>query len=361
MVKLFGREYTRRELQGFTGNMAQLGGIRPLELVAGRERGVRGFDVATGTGFEFTVLADRALDPTRASYKGRSLVYLSPAGQPHPAYYEPAGLGWLRTFPAGLITTCGLRHVGSPSEEEGEAFGLHGRISTLPAEELGYWGAWEGDDYWMHITGTVTEGVIFGNPLRLTRHLTAKLGGNSLRIEDTVENIGGSPTPHMMLYHCNFGFPLLSPSSELIANSKRVTPRDDVAAQGLMAYNTFEPPTPGYAEQVFYHEMTADNAGDVRVALVNPDLDNGLGIYVQYHQKHLPRFIQWKMMGYGSYVLGLEPANCFVEGRAKERERGNLLLLQPGEKLDYHIEIGVLDGREEIERCAAEIKLGAGL
>ena len=183
-----------------------------MELAAGRERGVRGFELTTGSGFACTVLADRALDITGASFRGRSLVYLSPAGQAHPAYYEPQGPGWLRTFPAGLLTTCGLSTLGSPGVDAGEELGLHGRISTLPVEELGYWGAWEGDDYWMHITGAVSEGVIFGNPLRLTRHITAQLGGSSVRIEDTVENLGGQPTPHMMLYHCNFGFPLLKPA-----------------------------------------------------------------------------------------------------------------------------------------------------
>ena len=138
-------------------------------------------------------------------------------------------------------------------------------------------------------------------------------------------------------------------------------PRDEAAAPDLLAYSSFQAPTPGFAEQVYYHEMAADNDGNVRVALINPELDGGLGIYLQYHQKHLPRFIQWKMMGYGSYVLGLEPANCYVEGRSKERERGTLLVLQPGEKVCYQLEIGVLDGREEIERCTQAIRLGAGL
>lgn len=360
-MRLFGRDYTRKEIQGYTGTLAQLGGIRPFELSAGRARGVRGFELTTGTGFAFTVLADRALDITRASFRGRSLVYLGPAGEAHPAYYEPQGLGWLRTFPAGLLTTCGLSALGSPCTDAGEELGLHGRIDNLPMEELGYWGEWQGDDYWLHLTGAVSEGVIFGNTLRLTRHISCKLGGNSVQLEDTVENIGGQPAPHMMLYHCNFGFPLLAPCSELVTASRRVTPRDEVAAPGLLAYHLFQPPTPGFDEQVYYHEMAADHAGDVRVALVNPELDGGMGIYLCYHQQNLPRFIQWKMMGYGSYVLGLEPANCYVEGRAKERERGTLLQLQPGEKLNYRLEIGVLDGREEIENCTQAIRLGAGL
>ena len=86
MAKLFGREYTRRELEGYTGRVEQLGGIRPIELSGGRERGVRGFDIDTGGGLRFTALADRALDISSASYHGHALAYSSPAGQAHPAF-----------------------------------------------------------------------------------------------------------------------------------------------------------------------------------------------------------------------------------------------------------------------------------
>jgi hypothetical protein len=349
MATLYGRTFTRHELLSYTDNMAQFGGIRPLELVAGRERGVRGFDVATGSGLEFTVLADRALDITRANFRGRSLAYHAPGGQAHPAYYEAQGLGWLKNFAGGLLTTCGLRALGSPSSDNGEEFGLHGRISNLPAEEIGYWQQWQDDEYWMHIHGTMTEGVQFGSSLRLTRHLSARLGGNSLHIEDSVENLGGLPSPHMMLYHCNLGFPLLAPSAELFANSRRVTPRDADAAAGLTQWSTFEAPTPGYREQVFYHEMEADNDGEVRVALINRALDGGLGVYLKYHQKTLPHLVQWKQLGYGTYVLGIEPANCHVEGIAAERASGRLQILQPSETRHYRLELGVLDGLEEIE------------
>ncbi|HOF87878.1 MAG TPA: aldose 1-epimerase family protein [Armatimonadota bacterium] len=356
MVRLFGRDFTRRELLSYTSNLAQLGGIRPIELAAGRERGVRAFDVATGSGFEFTVLADRALDITRMAMRGVPMAHLTPSGQAHPAYYEAAGAGWLRTFPGGAVTTCGLAAAGAPCVDEGQALPLHGRVSALPVEELGYWGAWQGDDYGMHITGTLTEGVLFGTPLRLTRTLSATLGGTSVRIRDTVENIGGEPAPHMMLYHCNFGWPLLGPDSALVTNSRQVTPRDAAAAEGLLGWSTFQEPTPGYAEQCFYHDIPADNAGDVRVALLNPAL--GLGVGLRYHQKTLPRFIQWKQMGFGHYVLGLEPANCLVEGRDTERARGTLVVLQPGESRDYTLELTALDGAEAMEAFAAAIMMG---
>lgn len=356
MTTLFGRHFTRRELQAYCGNISQLGGIRALELVAGRERGVRAFEIHTGTGFQVTVLADRALDLSQASFRGRSLTYLSPMGQAHPAFYEAQGNGWLNSFPGGLMTTCGLRNVGAAGVDEKEEFGLHGRVGNLPVTELGYWGEWMGDEYWMYLRGSLTEGVIFGSALRLTRQISARLGGNSIILDDSVENIGGQPTPHMILYHCNLGFPLLSASAHLLTKSTQVTPHDEVATPGLSQYAKFCEPIAGYAEQVFYHEMSADSAGEVRVALLNPQLDQGLGLFLNYQQKNLPHFVQWKQMGHSTYALGLEPANCHVNGRAAERSAGRLQVLQPGEQRNYRLEIGVLDGREEMDAYAEAMK-----
>lgn len=47
---------------------------------------------------------------------------------------------------------------------------------------------------------------------------------------------------------------------------------------------------------------------------------------------------QWKQMGQGAYVPGIEPANSStIEGRASARERGDLPLLQPGEDRVYSL------------------------
>jgi Domain of unknown function (DUF4432) len=74
----------------------------------------------------------------------------------------------------------------------------------------------------------------------------------------------------------------------------------------------------------------------------------GFGVYESFKQKQLPRFIQWKQMGEGYYVMGLEPANCYVEGRARERENNTLQYIEAGEIKVFEVELGVLDGLAEI-------------
>ncbi len=349
MAKIFNKFYSRREIESYGGDAIQFGGIRPVTLASGRGNGLRAFEVETGGGLSFTVLTDRGMDITRASYNGMSLSWNSCSGPVHPSYYEPQGAGWLRTFPGGLVTTCGLEYAGAPETDEGKEYGLHGRYSHLPAEELGYWSVWRGDDLHFFIRGTITEGVIFGYRFRLTRTIHVMLGSNVISINDEVINTGASVHPHMMLYHINFGHPLLSADTRIIAPVNSITPRDEHAASGLSEAHTFDEPTAGYRERCFYHDILADSSNIARVMLLNSMLRDGLAAYVEYDKSTLPCFTEWKQMGFGDYVVGLEPSNCHVEGRSVDRAAGRLVMLEPGDSRQYSVKIGVLSGDAEID------------
>jgi hypothetical protein len=101
----------KSETLKYIGNLSQLGGCRHYILSEGSARGMRATDIDTGSGLQYTVLPDRAMDISLASFKGINLVYLTCNGETHPAFYEPEGIGWLRTFAAGLLTTCGLTYL----------------------------------------------------------------------------------------------------------------------------------------------------------------------------------------------------------------------------------------------------------
>jgi hypothetical protein len=47
-------------------------------------------------------------------------------------------------------------------------------------------------------------------------------------------------------------------------------------------------------------------------------------------------------MGFGDYVLGIEPGNCLPEGRVKAREAGRLRMLSPGESEQFFISLRVI-------------------
>ena len=132
------KSYSKRELSRHIGDMSQIAGVRPVELVNGNERGVRALEFKTGSGFMFTVLADRGLDILDASYNGLPIAWLSPTGAVGPAFYDRHDVGWLWSYGGGLVVTCGLTQVGVADidEELDEELGLHGRISNTPARNV---------------------------------------------------------------------------------------------------------------------------------------------------------------------------------------------------------------------------------
>jgi hypothetical protein len=340
MVKLFNHEWSKVELLRRVGHMDQLAGIRLTEAKDGKARGCRILDVWTGSGLRFQINADRALDICHCDFQGQPLNWRSPSGDVHPAFYEPEGIGWLRSFAGGLIVTCGLDQFGSPSSEGGKELGLHGRISHCPATRVNYRTYWAGDDYKLEISGEIRQGMIFGENLVLQRKITTSLGSNKIRIDDSVTNEGFETAPHMLLYHCNMGFPLVNETTQLKLESKATLPRDDNAAKGLADWSHFMPPTPCFQEQVFIHQLAAGKDGMAVVELSNPAVH--LGMRWTIDATTLPYLMEWKMMGEGSYIIGIEPANCNgLGGRAATREVGGLPVLKPGESRDYHMDLEV--------------------
>lgn len=360
MPLLYGEKLSRREILRRVGDVSQIAGVRRVTLREGREEGVEVALFRTGTGFEFTVLISRGMDISQAEYCGRALAWRSATGDQHPAFFEPEGFGWLRSFYGGLVVTCGLTYAGAPGQDvlnlQGKEipyeFGLHGRVSNTPAYAVWADGEWQEDDYVFWCQGRVRESMVFGENLVLTRKIIAKLGESKFWIQDVVENWGDTPQPLMLLYHINGGYPAVAPGGSLLAPTQSITPRDAEAEEGKELYAQFQEPTPGYKEKVYYHEMVADDEGKVTTALVNPSFNKGqgFGFYVTYSKEQLPYFTEWKMMREGTYVVGMEPANCHVEGRAKERERGTLQWIQPGESRRFDLEIGVIENQAQIQQ-----------
>lgn len=339
MPSLFNSVFTAHDLRRLTGTLEQLAGIRLVEYVDGKARGLRAAEVWTGSGFRFTIWLDRGMDVGPAEFAGKPLAWLYPAFGT-PSQFEAKGYGWLRTFGGGLITTCGLTHFGQPEQDGTEAHGLHGRISHIPAQNVRVKAEWQGDMYVLVVEGEMRQAVLFGENLLLRRRISTALGATSLLIEDCVRNDGFRVTPHMLLYHCNFGFPVVSPDSELILDDESVCPRDSTSERGLNSCTRFDMPEPNYTEQVFFHNPRPDASGKVTASIFNRVLN--LRAFIRYRAAELPALTQWKMMGSGEYVCALEPATNHERPRALMREQGALRLLKPGEAADYLLEVGVL-------------------
>ena len=341
MPTLLGQRFTRNELLRRVGDLSQIAGIRMMTLAEGPEAGVRIADVRTGSGLRFQVTLDRGMDISVAEHRGLPLAWRSAGGDVHPTYFDPRGLGWLRTFPGGLLTGCGMTFAGAPCTDNGAELGLHGRLSHLTATHVSAAHEWVGDECIFTLRGSVRESAMFGENMLLERAVETRLGQSLITLRDTVTNEGGDRTPLMMLYHSNPGWPLVAAGARLLMNAKRTAPRDEEAQKGMGSERTFTDPVAGFREQVFYHDLIADQDGRTTALLHNPSLP--LALFVRFRQRELPRFVEWKMTGEGTYVLGMEPANCGVAGRAAERRSGTLEFLAPGEQRGFELQIGVLE------------------
>ncbi len=337
----------KRQMLKYVGDFSQLFGIKEYTLVGGKADGVRAFDVNNGSGLVFTILADRCLDIAGLSFKGYNCSYISKTGIVAPQYYDQNGIGFLRSFHSGFFTTCGLRNVGGPCEENGESFGLHGRISNTPAEEICASTEWIDDVPVLTISGKIREARVFGENLRLGRKIICKYGENKITIQNTVENLGFNREPLMLLFHFNLGYPLLDKDSLLVTPTLKLKPKDQEAAKGEASYNQCQQPTPGFAEQVFYHDLASDNDGETRAALINKKLE--IGVALSFNKNQLFNFTQWKQMGEGEYVMGMEPCNCFVGGRLDPENKKNIQYLEPGEIRNFDIDITLLGNNNEID------------
>jgi hypothetical protein len=353
MARYLDREWKKSELLAFIGDPLQVSGAKAFCYTEGKASGVKGIDVNTGGGLGFTVLPGRGMDIPHAHYKGVNLNYFSGTGIVSPAYFEEPGLGWLRSFFVGFLTTCGITNAGAPSVDKGEPFGLHGRVSNAEAENISIEQEWKDNEFLITLKGTVRESKPFFENMSLTRKIETGLGWKRFRITDRVENKGFEPQPLMVLYHINFGFPLLSPTARVVGPIKKTEPRDEEARKdrGVEECLEFPHPQAGYQEKVFFHELGADKDGSTFIALLNRDIGNGmpLGITLSFNRKQLPTLTEWKMMRKGLYVLGLEPGVVHPLGRGSLREQDKLVFLEGQESHTMTIDFEIVDSLKEID------------
>lgn len=295
----------------------------------GPARGARAFDLKNGNGLDVTVLADRALDIPALSFRGVN-VGLNNKVPVRSAYlYQEDGLrGFLRQFNGGMLTTCGLTYAGSPAEENGEELGLHGPIGNTPAENVSAAMEYEEDEVVLRVRGQVRQTRVFAENMRLTRQMTLHTEKNLLEICDEVENMGYVESPMMLIYHINFGYPMLDAGARIYSTGRTITPRTPFAQQGMHQYDLIEEPEAGREEQCYYH--TDHPAQGAFAMLHNPKL--GMAAVVRFDAERLPLLCQWKSMAAGDYALGLEPTTSGVVSRPETRGKRHAVLFGAGRK-----------------------------
>ena len=354
-MQFYGEAVDRLQLERTVGQVAQAARVDLLSHCDGPERGNRVLHFVTGSGLEFDLMIDRAMDLARLTYNGVAIGWHSSPGFRSPWLHETGaedGYGWFRSM-SGLLNSCGLDHIHAPERDTAEEFHhpprptightLHGRIAYTPAKLLGYGTRWVNGALVLYAEAEIRQATVFGEHLVLTRKVEVPAGTNTFRMHDEVRNAGFDTTPHAYLWHINIGWPLLAEGSELVAPVTR-TPwqlRDQLDTE----HGPFKQSGPQQktTQQVFEHELELEADGTGRAALINPAFqhagDQGLALEIAYDGHAMPAFFQWQNFQAGSYVMALEPATTHAGTRTDWRNRGEFKLLEHGDTASYRLEL----------------------
>ncbi|MCF2501128.1 MULTISPECIES: aldose 1-epimerase family protein [Dyadobacter] len=355
-------EHINEDWTDKVSNHAQIGGIETSVLDNGAGRGTRIAWINTGAGLRFKVVIDRAMDIAEAFYNQHSLAWLSHGGITYPQPFSDKGIDWLRTFGGGLLTTCGLTHVGGPESDKFGDRGLHGLISNSPAEIVSIIQPEpRAGKLQMSITGIIRETKPFGPSLELRRTISATLGQPGIRIHDEVTNKGNTPSPHMLLYHFNFGWPLADEGTDILWRGKWHPRHGEENAKIFKEGNDFKKcPAPledhlGSGEEVALVDIEADIFGDSVCGLYNEKI--GLAVGLKFKKEQLPWMANWQHWGKGEYVTGLEPSTHPLTGQAKAREDKTLIFIGPEETKVYDLELNVMTEKSIIDEFVLQVNV----
>lgn len=340
------------KMMKYCGSLQQMVYARPVIYREGRAEQLNAVEAKCGD-ISFHSALDKALDITDLSYKGLNMTFLAKPGLEGRNHYDTNGEEALRSIMGGLFFTCGLENICAPCTIDGKDYPMHGRMRTTPAEHVGTDVIREGDTYKLVITGEMREAELFGENMVLRRRIESVLGENSITVTDEVENQAFRPEPLMLLYHCNMGYPFLDENCRLYVPSRSVTGREEFSRQHEEKWDRMEAPIDNEGEYVFIHDMQSDEKLDTMVLVANHALN--IGLTIQFNQKNLPYFMEWKSLASGDYVLGLEPSNSSVYGKPYHVNNNKVHYLKPFEKETNVLKFSVIEGEDRIREAIHKI------
>jgi hypothetical protein len=289
--RLFGERI--RTLPLLVGDLRQLASVRRFELREGAEDGVRGLAFDTGGGLAFWALDGRCLDIATLSWRGMPCAWQGAMGFRSPALHDAeseGGTGFHRSF-SGLLVTCGLDRTRQPVP----GGPLHGRLPFTPARLTGWGESWEGGEPLLFCEGEVIQAASQGESWRLRRRIEAPIGGGTIRLTDTVDNRTATTRSQHILYHFNFGFPLLRQGSEVLLDGLSILePHRGVEAEGVAS--------------VRCHAARAERSVAELRSPAGP-AGPAITLRLAFATDTLPWLQTWHQPRPGMHVLGLEPCN----------------------------------------------------
>jgi Domain of unknown function (DUF4432) len=340
--------------------------VRRLRLHGGKQDGVDLIAIDNGR-MTITLVPTRGMGILHVVSDGFRLGWDSPVREVvHPKYVNleaRGGLGWLEGFNEWMAR-CGLEWAGHPGQDRfinnvGEQaemnLTLHGKVANIPASEVEVIVEREPRPR-IRVRGRVDERAFYGPKLELWTEISTEPGSLTFRLEDALANRGAFEQEFQVLYHVNYGPPLLGAGSRFSGAVRRVTPFNAHAAKAVDAYADYAGPVRGFIEQVYNLHPYADADGRSIVMLRNAAGDRAVSM--AFDVAELPYVTLWKNLTAleEGYVTGLEPGTGFPYTRRLEREAGRVPKLKPGETRRFGIDFGVHATTEAVGTAQERIR-----
>jgi hypothetical protein len=263
------------------------------------------------------------------------------------------GIGWLDGFNE-MMVRCGFEWTGHAVQADGMMYTLHGRAQNTPVSKL-IVDISDKAPYAITVKGLIKENTFKKSNLETWVSLSYVPGSRQFTVHDVVTNKSDYTRDYQIIYHSNFGTPILEEGAKFIAPVREVSPFNDYAKKGLDTWETYLGPTKDFDEMVFNVYPLGDLDGQTQVMLTNKAGDKAVGI--AFNIKELPVLSLWKNTDTlkQGYVTGLEPGTSFAYPVTIEREQKRVRQLKPGESAEFTLTYSLLSNKEAVTRYEQDI------
>lgn len=264
------------------------------------------------------------------------------------------GAGWLDGFNE-MMVRCGFEWTGHAVQADGMMYTLHGRAQNTPVSKL-FVEVEDQAPFTITIRGLIKENTFKKSNFETWVAIRHVPGSKEFTVHDILTNLSDYDRDYQIIYHSNFGTPILEQGAKFFAPVKEISPFNEYAATGLKNWQTYQGPTKGFDEMVYNIFPYSDANNQTQVMLTNNASDKGVGI--AFNTQQLPVLTLWKNTDTlkQGYVTGIEPGTSFAYPVTIEREQKRVPQLGAGKSTEFILTYSLLSNKEEVANYDAKIK-----
>lgn len=298
----------------------------------------------------------------QAEFDGVDLTMGNAFEMPRPATSIVQTYGCL-AFHSGLLSN------GCPSPQDTHP--LHGEMPCASMDSAGLLLGEDARGAFIEIQGEYEYLMGFGAHYLARPAVRLYAADTHFQVKMDVQNRSAAPMDLMYMCHVNFAY---RPGARIV----QPAPFDADHVQVRQAVPAHVRPTPDYLaliddlatnparmevldeperydpEQVFYvRGLAADARGDTRLLMQLPE---GGGFTMAYSIKDFPKTVRWVLVNGDAQVAAFAlPSTCEPEGYLAEKAKGNVRVLQAGERALFSVRIGYA-AATEMAACVRAIQ-----